>query len=134
MTEEINTHNLTVNFGRHKGKRYTRIPVNYLLWMVNSRHSKAEIARAELKRRGTVLPMMDISGHAIDRASQYGLEIWKSTAQKNEGLHAWLHRMALEAMKRNPEPKDGKYPYKGMVFIIQADGVWPVLKTVRKND
>lgn len=134
MSEEINTHNLKVDFGRHKGELYTRLPVGYLLWMVNSNHSRKDIAQAELKRRGTTFPIMDVSGHAMDRASQYALETWKSTAQKNEGLHSWLHRMCIEAMKRNPDVADQKYPYKGLVFIIEDSGVWPVLKTVRKND
>ncbi len=32
----INTHHLTVGFGKHKGELWTRVPVSYLRWLVNS--------------------------------------------------------------------------------------------------
>jgi len=129
----VNTHNLICDFGKHKGTPYTQIPVSYLLWMVNAHHSRQKIAEAELQRRGTVFPDLDVSGHAIDRASLYCLEIWQNTRQPEEGLHAWLVRMATEALKANRQDHKGRYLYNGMKFAIEQDGVWPVLKTVIKD-
>lgn len=132
MTTEqaINTHGLVVDFGRHKDELYTRVPVNYLLWMVNTGHSRANIARAELDRRGTALPTLDISGHAIDRASLTCRKIWHQTAiDADEGLHAWLVRIATAALKENVRDDQGRYYYNGLRFVFQMDGAWPVLKT-----
>lgn len=134
----MDTHNLICDFGRHKGERYTRIPISYLKWMINSNHDKKAIAEAELKRRGTVTPDLELSGHAIDKASLRCLEVWKNTRNENEGLHAWLLRMSAEAMKHGMEGsnkyKGGEddivYFYSSMKFVFVKDGVWPVLKTI----
>ena len=130
---EINIHNMVCDFGRHVGMLYTRIPISYLKWMVNSGHSRAEIAAAELKRRGTVTPDLDISGHAIDRASLSCRKIWHQTRTNDEGLHAWLVRMATEAMSKADIDEKGRYHYNGMLFIFYNDGAWPVLKTVMRE-
>lgn len=127
----MNTHNLICDFGRHKGVPYTRLPVSYLKWMVNCKHSKNHIAEAELQRRGTVTPELEISGHAIDRASLHCLEIWRNTRLKEEGLHAWLIRVSQEALKSGSKKKD-KYHYLAMKFVFEEDGIWPVLKTVMR--
>jgi hypothetical protein len=131
---DINTHNLICDFGKHKGVPYTQIPVSYLLWMVNQKdHSRKQIAEAELKRRGTVLPKIDISGHAIDRASLYCLDIWQATRRdKEEGLHAWLVSLAIEALEIDQQDDKGSYLHKGLRFVFEQDGIWPVLKTVMK--
>src|SRR5687767_10815733 len=114
MTPEINTHDLLVTFGKHKGERWTRLPIGYLKWLVNE-HEKLknfpdaelhrDIALAELKRRGTVLEStMKISKHAIDRASLNCRGIWKETRKDdNEGLNSWLERMANEALESSDE-------------------------------
>lgn len=130
---EINTHNMVVDFGKHKGALYTRLPVGYLTWMVNERHSRADIAAAELKRRGTTLPDLDISAHAIDRASLHCRKIWHENRGDDEGLHAWLHRMAVEALKTEPDEK-GRYHHLGIRWCFELDSVWPVLKTVMRGE
>lgn len=128
----INTHNLECDFGRHFGVRYTRIPVSYLKWMINSNHSRKDVAQAELDRRGTVIDRtLEVSGHAIDRASTQCLDIWGNIRFPNEGLNTWLIRMATEALEQNPDKE--KVTYQGMIFIFENDGVWPVLKTVMKR-
>ena len=129
----INTHGLIADFGRHNGRPYTRIPVNYLLWMVNSEHSRADIAKAELERRGTVLPVVDISGHAIDRASLNCQLILYQTKLENEGIHAWLCRLTVEAIRANERDDKGRYVHAGMLFAIEQDGCWPVLKTIMQK-
>lgn len=88
----VNTHNLVVDFGRHKGQLWTRIPISYLKWLVNSRTQWANIAQSELDRRGVVTPdELEITGHALDRASLNCLKEWKKTRYRDEGLHAWLY-------------------------------------------
>lgn len=138
--EGINTHGMKLDFGKHKGESYTRVPVGYLLWMVNVGHDRQDIARAELERRGTVVPECEISGHAIDKASFRCLDIWKQTRKQNEGLHAWLVRMVMEATKSfgayqkiKPEDTETKLIHNGIKLVIDNGCVWPVLKTVMKK-
>lgn len=126
----MNTHGIKCTFGRHSGELYTRIPVSYLKWMVNSRHQDAEIAQAELDRRGTVTPDIEISGHAIDRISQNGLHFWEVYRDDGEGLHAWMARAAIEALDKGEFLPSGKIRYAGLKWVIESDGVWPVVKTV----
>jgi len=130
---DINTHNLRVDFGKHAGELYTRLPVSYLKWMVNVSHSRAEIAKAELERRGTVTPDLEVSGHAIDRASLSCRKIWHETRGGDEGLHAWLVRMAAEALEKADVDDKGRHQHNGMLLAFEQDGNWPVLKTVMRD-
>lgn len=120
----------TMERGRHAGKPMTRVPVNYLLWMVNVGHSQAVDARAELDRRGTVVPTLDVSGHAIDRASQQLLGYWQRDHRENEGLHAWLVRIAAEALEHTPADAEGIVRHRGIRFVFEPGVEWPTLKTV----
>ena len=132
MGEAINTHHMVCDFGKYKGTLYTRVPVGYLRWMVNNKVREYEIAAAELKRRGAVLPDIEVSGHAIDRASQQLIGAWTRTRHLDEGLHAWLVRMAVDAL-REGKKKGDKYHYNGMKFAFEQDTEWPVLKTVMRD-
>ena len=129
-TPAIDTHNLVCDFGKHRGERYTRIPVSYLKWLANTPgHQAQAIAKAELERRGTTTPDLDVSGHAIDRASLSCRHLWHQTRGDEEGIHAWLCRMAAAALAEGTE-RDGKIAHAGLLFAFERDGVWPVLKTV----
>jgi hypothetical protein len=129
----VNTHNLIVDFGKHKGERWTRLPISYLKWLINDGTQYANIARSELERRGhTELGDMEIRGHAIDRASLFCWKVWKETKNKDEGLHAWLYRIALEALERGEvtgEEKEGRV-YMGLRFVYEFGDIYPTLKTV----
>ena len=129
----MNTHGWVCDFGRHRGTLYTRLPVSYLKWMVNTQHSRAEIAAAELGRRGTVTPELDVSGHAVDRASIIGLEVWKTTRRDDEGLHAWLCRRAAEALATHDADAQGRLRHGGLKFVFEHEGAWPILKTVMRD-
>ena len=129
---DINTHGYQMKTGRHKDKLITRVPVSYLTWMVGIKHSEAAYARAELNRRGTVTPTLDVSGHAIDRASLTCRDIWHQTKNPDEGLHAWLVRMATGALAHG-EPRKEKIAYGGMLFAFDTDCEWPVFKTVMRD-
>lgn len=129
----MNTHGLVCDFGHPRGTLYTRLPVSYLKWRVNTQHSRADIAAAEWARRGTMTPDLDVSGHAVDRASLFGLNVWKATRQNGEGLHAGLYRIAAEALTADDTDAQGRYHRHGLIFAFEQDGVWPVLKTVLRR-
>lgn len=126
----IDTHGLVCDFGKHNGTPYTRLPVSYLFWMVNCNHSRKEIAQAELDRRGTVLPDVDVSGHAIDRASLNCRKTWHETKQEGEGIYSWLCRVSKEALDNADVDDKGRYHHLGMKFAFGEDTTYPVLKTV----
>jgi hypothetical protein len=126
----INTHGVTMQNGRWAGQLITRVPVSYLKWMVQCGHGQAELARAELTRRGTVTPSLEISGHAVDRASLRCRAIWHETARdQEEGLHAWLVRISTEALAQARPDHEGVVYYLGMKLVFEP-GEWPVLKTI----
>lgn len=128
---DINTHGLECDFGKHKGERYTRIPVQYLRWMANTlEDERRDIARAELNRRGTVMPDIEASGHAIDRASLQCWRVYKLTRNDNEGLHAWLLRVGMDAYRNGKKLKSGKIIHMGMKFVFEDGEEFPVIKTV----
>lgn len=123
-----------INIGKYAGTPWTRVPVSYLRWMVNSGHPDAKTAAAEIKRRGTVLPQMEISGHAIDRASTLFINKWRVTRDPDEGIYSWLTRMAELAMKSNQRDEQGRVVHEDMLFAFAEENRWPVLKTVLKNE
>lgn len=125
----MKTEGLKVDFGRHKGELYTRLPVSYLNWMVNSDHSRKEIAQAELKRRGTTMPTLELSGHAIDRFSQRFLERWNILKENDEGLNSWLLKRAAEAYSLLEEGET-KVTYMDIKWVFDLGTCYPTLKTV----
>lgn len=133
---DVDPHGKTISFGRHKGTRFTRLPISYLKWMVCQRTQAHEIAAAELKRREVVTPKVEISGHAIDRFSQKFLTVWEDwrlTANHDtyEGLHAFLVRLAEEAAQRAHFQRADVVQHHGVLWVFELGGVWPVLKTVK---
>lgn len=130
MNAPLNTHGHTMRNGKHQGELITRVPVGYLRWMVQSGHSDAKWAEAELERRGTIIPEIDVSGHAIDSASLRCRKIWHETRRdEGEGLHSWLCRLAAAAFEKG-EPRGDKIAYEGMLFVFEKDGAYPILKTI----
>lgn len=126
----IETAGLICGFGRHKGTLYTRLPISYLKWMVQVNHDRKDIAEAELDRRGTTTPTLEISFHAIDRASTRKLKIWEKTRKNGEGIASWLIRVAEEAYEKKSLNKRRQYKYMGMRFVFSEGGEWPTLVTI----
>jgi hypothetical protein len=126
----INTHGVTINFGKHKGELFTRLPVSYLRWMINEKAPMVEYAKAEFERRGDTMPKVELSGHAIDNASLRVRKIWHETRGDDEGLYSWLMRMTLEAIEHGEKLDSGKIKYKGMKFVIVEGEEFPSLKTI----
>lgn len=129
-----------IRFGKHVGTRLTRLPIQYLRWMV-AENVDRPIAQWERDRRGDIDPEIEVSHHAIDRASQRLLHIWTADRHSDpenghyEGIAAWVHRMAVEAMAQDDrqDQDDGSvvYCYKTMRFVVKdSGGGWPTLVTV----
>lgn len=130
---DLSTHGFVMEHGKHKGELITRVPVGYLKWMVRVSATNWQFAAAEMERRGTVTPDIEISGHAIDSASLRCRKIWHETrADDSEGLHAWLCRKAGEALAYGDKQGD-KIAYDGMLFVFAEDGAWPALKTIMRD-
>lgn len=132
----IDTKDTVISFGRHCGERLQRVPVGYLIWASGQGGiPQKEFIEAELERRGSTIPEIDVSGHAIDRASLIGeiRKIWKKTSTTNEGLHTWLCRVALESRTQGVYEKVGNGDaiayYLDLKFVF-AEGIRPALKTV----
>ena len=50
-----------------------------------------------------------------------------------EGLHAWLCRIAAEALAAPAKLKDEQFYHPaGVVLAVECDRAWPVVKTVRR--
>lgn len=125
-------------FGKHKGQPITRVPLSYLKWIANEHGMSEQFrreARAEIRRRGTVEPEIEVSAHAIDRASLRLLEVWqmdsamRMTNGEKEGLHSWLVRKAQAALAEGTQLEDAKMQHDGIVFVFEAGACWPVLKS-----
>jgi hypothetical protein len=130
MANPINTHDFIMPIGTHRGERITRVPLGYLRWMVNERTQLAPYAQAELERRGSAeLPKIEVTTHALDRASYFLMELWATDRRKNEGFASWLTRMATEALGA-PIDNEGRHLYMGRKWVFEKEKVWPVLKTV----
>lgn len=133
----MDTHNLIVDFGKHKGERWTRIPISYLKWLINSGSQYANIAQSEFNRRGITTPTeLEVSGHAIDRASLFCWKVWKENRRKEEGLNSWLYRVANDALTQGQITGDeGECrKYLGLKFVYQFGEIYPTLKTVMSLD
>lgn len=126
-----------VTFGQHKGERWTRVPISYLRWMWNNNHTHLEQAVREMERRGMPFTKieMELSGHAIDRASTHN-EIRRSWEREGLpcgiGLNRWLTRLAVEAHK-TPPTRPGQRVFSGFVFEFFEGECWPVLKTIHPH-
>lgn len=142
----MNTHESVICFGKFEGTLLTRVPVSYLKWTVSSgcvgevrlkdgtKVTIAEAAKAEIARRGERLGEVEISMHAIDRASLYYIPKFRLEHGNMEGLVSWLYRVTCEAWRQKKSGErqaDGvwKIEYDRMKFVIE-EMVVPILKTV----
>lgn len=132
----INTHGLRIQFGKHKGELVTRLPIDYLEWLINEGTQFSEVAQAELDRRGYTpdSKAIKISGHALDRASLRILHIWEKEHEKNEGLHSWLVRISQDAVKlcREGDTPHFRIEYADMKLVFKRGKLYPTLVTVTK--
>ena len=83
------------------------------------------------------MPYIDISDHAVDRASQCCLDLWEETALPGEGLLTWLRRAAREALAlaAGGEPPEKGLCHLGLRLVIKrADSSSFNLVTVINED
>lgn len=121
-------------YGKYAGTKWTHLPAGYLKWMVNECGPDIDKAERELERRGTILDTqdMEISPHAVDRASQYALDIWKKKREGNEGLYHWLHRVACEAFNMLPHHAE-RAEWGKLIFVFKRGRVYNTLITVIRD-
>lgn len=133
---EPDPHNVRIQFGKYCGERFTRLPLSYLRWMVRTSTRDAALAEAELNRRGKGLHEHDIeiTGHAVDTAS---LRLWAEFLHdhgEREGLHAWLQRVAAEALAGGEVDRKGRAIWRERVLLAyEQDGPVAVVKTVMRR-
>ena len=129
--------------GRYRGQRVHRVPQGYLLSIANDKHPLGAIARAELARRGAIdRATIELSAHAINRASVRLSSEFGKRSQRTQGLYSWLLDVAVEAFQYGAVTSSGrredgdqhrKVDHDGMRFIFACrDGLMPVLVTVKK--
>ena len=138
-------HGKRIQFGKYAGERWTRIPLGYIKHLANSGFGEPQqFAQLELKRRGYLwTPEVEITGHAIDRASIKLRMNWMATRESpEEGLHTWLARVAGQAyashgapeLRETEEPYDITTFYQGMKLIFTVGYHAPVLKTIMPKE
>ena len=129
---DANLHGRRIFDDESRGERLTRIPRVALRRMIRDGHPDAALAEAELERRGdTAKYDIEISAHAINRASQRCLRAWRKHRQPDEGIQTWLARIAREGLiaageRRNQIERDG------IVIVFNHDGAWPLVTTVAR--
>ena len=126
-----------ISFGKHKGERWTRIPIGYLKWLLNEldpEDDRAKKAMEEIARRGTNQDInVELSGHAIDRASLRLRKIWHETRNDDEGIYSWLLKITNEALEANRN-KEERFIHKGVKFIFSFGNYYPTLKSIMPGD
>lgn len=136
---KVNTHNVLLDFGKHKGEAWTRVPIGYLKWILNEMPPEDErykLAEAELERRGDTMPAeVEISNHAIDKASLRVRRMWHEDRGEDEGLYSWLVRISTEALelKNSQGEQNDRVNYKGCKLIFTYGNFFPTLKTVMND-
>lgn len=135
-TNTINTHDLIVDFGKHKGERWTRVPLSYLKWAINEmpeNDERHQIAKSELDRRGDTMPTdIEISNHAIDKASLRVRKAWHTDRGQDEGLYSWLVRICGEAQETATDQPE-RINIKGCKLVFIYGNHFPTLKTVMRD-
>lgn len=137
---QLNTHNVLIDFGKHKGEPWTRLPISYLKWMLNEMSpdsEKYQMAESELNRRGDTMPReIEISNHAIDKASLRVRKAWHTDRGEDEGIYSWLVRISTEALEiknNNGAEQNERVNYKGCKLIFTYGNFFPTLKTVMND-
>lgn len=128
-TEKLNTQDVVIDFGKYRGVRIQHLPRGYLVFMVQNETQQWQYAEAEMDRRGTVIPQIELSAHSIDTASLRIRKTFHEHRGKNQGLHSWLAEAAWAAYQEKPKGVD-VHEYLGVRWVFGIDGVFPMLKTV----
>lgn len=119
--------------GQYAGTLITQVPEGYLRTVVRRGLSEQQHAVLELERRGCFESRVDVTAHAVNRASQRLLKVWRKTRNGDEGIYAWLARMSERAILHHGKA-DGRLSLDGVVYdFISTCGV-PTLRSVWRDD
>lgn len=138
-------HGHLITFGKYRGERWTRVPLSYLKHMSNNGYGETKrLSDLELQRRGYLwTPDIELTGHAIDRASlKLRMQWMASRTSDEEGLHTWLARIAGQAYASIGAPELGPVEkpydvlalYDGMKLVFTVGHMAPVLKTIMPKE
>lgn len=120
--------------GKYKGRSIKRVPVRYLFNNIQHNSIYSTVSREELQRRGSHLPDIDVTSHAIDRVSLLCLDLWQKTKKNNEGIYSWVLRMARNAIDKGSYKNNRIIAYKSLIFAFDMSLTVPLLKTVMLNN
>lgn len=86
-----------------------------------------------MRRRGMTVYGLEVTAHAVDRASLRLPKHFLDTRKREEGLHSWLGRMAEEALAT--APRQGvkvniRVQHHGIVWVFDLRYEIPVLMSV----
>jgi len=130
-------HYQIIHFGPHIGKPYTRLPIQYLRWLVNKDvqfENANKMALAELQRRGISLEKrhVDVSMHAIDRVTTDYFDVYlEHRASPREGVASWLFRTVENRLSWNsPSAGQEDFHLHGLRFIVRWGCTHPTLVTL----
>lgn len=155
----LGNEDVLVGYGKHFRKPLSKVPPDYLHWMV-SREAPlfplaARLIAASRVKSAPCEPLpqpvsalqppnvappapkanrtgLKLTRHAIDRVSQRALSIWRQTRRsEDEGLATWLVRMARESRVRGQQRGETCWAYKGLIFAFKEDHI---LATVMWDD
>ena len=131
----MDIHSYVMRIGEFAGRKITAVPSGYLRKIVKARIDEWKAAELELQRRGTEVPVVDLSAHAVDRASCRLIDHWRATRIENEGFYTWLARLAEAALNsRKPAIRNGsdvEVKFCGLRFLLCVPkGNKPRLKTI----
>lgn len=119
--------------GKYAGTPISGVPPGYLRRLSATKGKLGAMAKLELIRRGIEAYSIEVTAHAVDRASLRLGAQWAQHSEAGEGIHAWLGRMAEEALdKLDPLKRVGNMTVShwGIVFAFDFKFATPVLMSV----
>jgi hypothetical protein len=130
--ELLMSENFRLPTGKFRGVLITRVPPGYLRWMISSGHVLWEFAKKELDRRGSEELNIEVTAHAIDRASCRLIDKFMAEASPQEGIWTWLAKKAEEALaKYDGMLQDNiQVLHEEVVYVFEMKFVVPVLTSV----
>ena len=125
-----------IEFGQFKGEAWARLPISYLkaLTRDNGIHKAAKFAIAELNRRGEKVEeeYIEVTRHALNRATSQCLDIFIKTRYNKEGAYAWCTRLFEEALSKGKNQEAGITSIRGVEFRYNIQPLFMEIVTIVK--
>lgn len=123
--------------GKFRGVSIKRTPTKFLEWAERAMPEPFCVkAREELDRRGTSHKKIQVSDHAIDRASTRLLKLWMDETSGEIGLYSWLAAKADQALDTAEFNMHETIvvTHEWITYVFDMKMVIPVLMTVRLKE